>query len=323
MAHAYLLVGPPHVGKLTLAMNLAQSVNCRRSPVEQSLPPDFKVLSCGSCAQCTRIAAGHHADVLVMGVGRGDVGGTARTVIGIDEVKAALQQASLKPYEGACRVIIFDGAEFMSEEAANAILKSLEEPPPQVIILLLTANEEALLSTIRSRCCRLLLRPTPKQQVLDRLVAEHRAGPEDAERLSRLSRGCLGWAIGALGDSQVLEQRQAELERILETGEAGLEERFGYVAELASLFVKDRESVRQLLYLWLDWWRDLMLIKEGAEEYIHNTEWLTPLRLQATGLTVAQIVGLVKRLLQTLEALDANANARLALETLMINLPRK
>lgn len=220
-------------------------------------------------------------------------------------------------------MIIFDGAEFMSEEAANALLKSLEEPPPQVMIVLLTANEETLLSTIRSRCCRLLLRPTAKQEVVDRLVSEHQADPEDAERLSRLSRGCLGWAIGALGNSEVLEQRRAELERIRETSEAGLEGQFAYVAELAALFAKDRESARQLLYLWLGWWRDLLLIKEGAEEYIHNTEWLTPLRLQAGGLTTAQLVGFVKRLVQTLEALDANANARLALETLMINLPKQ
>lgn len=69
MAHAYLLVGPPHVGKMTLALNLAQGVNCLHPPVEVSLAPDFGALSCGSCVQCTRIAAGHHADVLVTGVG--------------------------------------------------------------------------------------------------------------------------------------------------------------------------------------------------------------------------------------------------------------
>lgn len=312
IAHAYLLVGPPHVGKMTLALNLAQSVNCLQSTSGEP---------CGSCTQCTRIARGYHADVRIIGVVRGEENGPSRTVIGIDDVKAALHQASLKPYEGACEVIIFDGAESMSEEAANALLKTLEEPPPQVLILLLTANEEALLPTIRSRCRRLLLRPTPKQKIVERLVSEHQTDPQQAERLARLSRGCLGWALSALSNSELLEQLGAELDRIRETSEAGLEVRFGYASELASLFSKDRESARQLLYLWLRWWRDLLLIKEGTEEYIHNIEWSTQLRLQATRLTTPQIVGFIKRLLQTLHALDSNANSRLALEVLMLNLP--
>ena len=311
LAHAYLLAGPPHVGKMALALSLAQSLNCLGGP---GAP-------CGECVQCTRIAVGHHADVRVIGVGRGQENGPSRTVIGIDDVKEALHRAHLKPYEGTFGVIIFDGAESMSEEAANALLKTLEEPPPQVVMLLLTANEGALLPTIRSRCRRLLLLPMPKEQMVEKLVAAHHADPQEAEQVARLSRGCLGWAISALGDPGLLEQRRLELVRVQEACEPGLERRFGYAADLASLFSKDRESARQSLYLWLRWWRDLLLIKEGAEEYVHNTDWLTQLRLQATGLTPAQIVDFVKCLLQTLEALDSNASARLALEVLMLSLP--
>ena len=311
LAHAYLLAGPPHVGKMALALSLAQSLNCLDGP---GAP-------CCECVQCTRIARGHHADVRVVGVGRSQENGPSRTVIGIDDVKETLHRAHLKPYEGTFGAIIFDGAESMSEEAANALLKTLEEPPPQVVMLLLTANEGALLPTIRSRCRLLLLLPMSKEQIVEKLVAAHHAGPEEAEQVARLSRGCLGWAISALGDPGLLEQRRLELVRVQEACEPGLERRFGYAAELASLFSKDRESARQLLYLWLRWWRDLLLIKEGAEEYVHNTDWLTQLRLQATGLTPAQIVDFVKCLLQTLEALDSNASARLALEVLMLSLP--
>ena len=77
-----------------------------------------------------------------------------------------------------------------------------------------------------------------------------------------------------------------------------------------------------MLYLWLRWWRDLLLIKEGAEHYLHNSDRLDPLRLQASQLSTGQVVGFIKRLNRTLEALDANANPRLALETLMLGLPR-
>ena len=333
LSHAYLLVGPPHVGKMTLALNLAQSVNCLQGP---GAP-------CGSCTQCSRIAAGHHADVRIVGVGRRETSGetdggsghadsradaievprSARsTVIGIDDVRDVLHQVNLKPFEGSRIVVIFDGAESLSEEAANALLKTLEEPPPQVVVLLLTTNEESLPSTILSRCQRLVLLPLSKEQLAERLVADHQARPEEAERLARLSRGCLGWAINALKDPRVLEQREAELDRLKEACEAGLSLRFGYAAELATLFSRDRESAIQLLYVWLRWWRDLMLIKEGDQEFITNDDQLTALSLQATQLTIGRIVQVIESLIHTIEALEHNANPRLTLEALMLGLPR-
>ena len=311
LAHAYLLVGPPQVGKMTLALSLAQGVNCLNGP---GAP-------CGECSQCVRIAQGNHADVRVVGIAQREENGPTRTVIGIADVKEALHQANLKPYEGACTVIVFDGAEAMSEEAANALLKTLEEPPPQVLILLLTSNEEALLSTIRSRCRSFGLLPVPKQQMQEKLQVDHDVDPELAEGVARLSRGCMGWAINAATDRQILEQRKADLAHLQEICGSALQERFNYANELAAQFFRDRDSTRASLYLWLRWWRDLVLIKEGAERYVQNQDQLTALRLQATELTTAQIVAFIKVLNQTLEALDSNANARIALEVLMLNLP--
>ena len=214
-----------------------------------------------------------------------------------------------------------DGAESMSDEAANALLKTLEEPPPQVMFLLLTANEGAVLPTVRSRCQTLGLLPLPKDQLVERLITDFQARPEQAEQLYRLSRGCLGWAINALEDSQVLEQRQADLEKMQETLDAGLETRFTYANEVASLFGSDRDAAKDLLALWLRWWRDLLLIKEGAEEFLHNADHAESLRRQASGLSTPQIVQFINRLMQTLGSLDSNANPRLAMEVLMLNLP--
>ena len=311
-AHAYLLVGPPHVGKMTLALNLAQSVNCLQGP---GAP-------CGQCIQCTRIRLGHHADVRILSLSQGDPEGPPRTVIGISDVKEILRQVNLKPFEGTNSVIIIDSVELMSEEAANAILKTLEEPPPQVLILLLTTDEESMLTTIRSRCRRLVLLPLAKDKMVDMLVAEHQASHQDAEMLSRLSRGCLGLAINAINDGgETRGQREEELARLMETCRSGLEIRFTYASELAGLFYRDREAVKQSLYFWLRWWRDLLLIKEGGEGYIHNTDRQTELRLQASQLSTTEIVGFIKILLETLEALVRNASARLALEVLMLGLP--
>ena len=311
-AHAYMLVGPRHVGKMTLALNLAQAVNCSQDPAAP----------CRECNQCLRIAQGLHADVRILSVGRTDSEGPTRTAIGIDDVKEVLREVNLKPFEGACRVIIFETADLMSEEAANALLKTLEEPPEQALILLLTANEEAVLPTIRSRCQRLLLLTLAKEKLEEYLVEEHQASAEDADRLARLSRGCPGWAISALHDTDsMLQRRDEELDRLNEICGSGLAERFSFANDLANRFYKDRNMAKESLFLWLRWWRDLLLIKEGGEEYVINADRLTELRLEATRLTTSQIFHFIKRLLDTLEALDRNASARLTLEVLMLDLP--
>ncbi len=310
-SHAYLLSGPPHVGKMALAVNLSQAVNCLEGP---GVP-------CGSCTQCTRIAQRLHADVRTVAPGQGEEARSARTMIGISDIKEVLRRVSLNPYEGSSSVVIFDGAESMTDDAANALLKTLEEPPPQVMFLLLTADDGAVLPTVRSRCQTLTLLPLSKEQMVDRLTTDRHQTNEKAEQLYQLSRGCLGWAISALDDAQVLEQRQADLEKMQETLDAGLETRFTYANEVASLFGNDREAAKDLLALWLRWWRDLLLIKEGAEEFLHNADHAHSLRSQASGLSTPQIVQFIHHLMQTLSGLDSNVSPRLAMEVLMLNLP--
>ena len=311
LAHAYLLVGPAQVGKRTLAVNLAQAVNC--------LSPD--VAPCGDCPQCRRIAASLHPDVLVIGIRKGEDGGPARREIGIGNVREVQRQANLKPYEGSCRVFIFDGAEYMSEEASNSLLKTLEEPPPQVLIVLLTTAEEALLPTIRSRCRRLEMRPLPLTAVADELMNTHSLASEKAGHLARLSMGCLGWALSALGDPALMESREEELEHITQLPSATLADRFNYAAELSSLIFRNRERGREVLQLWLRWWRDLLIVKEGAGEFVHNIDKAEALSLRASRFTTAQVREFIEAIMGTFDALEHNANPRLALEVLMLKLP--
>ena len=312
LAHAYLLAGPQHVGKMTLAVELAKALNC----LEQDGAP------CGSCVQCTRIAAGNHADIRIVGVAPREEGDPTRTVIGIPEVREVLHQVSLKPYEGSQIVVIFDGVEALSDEGANALLKTLEEPPDEVTFLLLSSNEESLLSTIRSRCSLLSLLPVPQRQMIEALTARESVEVERAAELARLSRGCYGWAYRVLHGTEVWEAREQTLDRVYEVCRAGLAERFEYASELATQFSRERETARQVLFEWQRWWRDLLLIKEGAESYMHNADRDEELRLHATSVTTQQAVGFLERLQTTLEALDRNANPRLACEVLMLNLPK-
>jgi DNA polymerase-3 subunit delta' len=240
--------------------------------------------------------------------------------ITIDAIRELEHTVNLNPFEGSRTVIIIDGAGTMTIDASNALLKTLEEPPPGVLFLLLTDDEEVLLPTIRSRCQTLQLLPMSRRQMIDFLTQQRSLSDEDADRLYRLSRGCLGWALAALEDPQILDQRRADLERMRETIGAGLDTRFNYANEVASLFGSNRPAARELLALWLRWWRDLLLIKEGAEEYLHNADLSVELRAHAETLTVPQIAAFIRRLQDTMAALDANASPRLALETLMLHL---
>ena len=310
-SHAYLLTGPPHVGKLTLALEIAQAVNCLHGP---GAP-------CGQCLQCRRVADRLHADVRIVDLEftRTVSGRENATAISIDAVRDLERSVNLSPVEGSRSVVIIDGASTMTVDAANALLKTLEEPPSGVLFLLLTDEEESLLSTIRSRCQTLQLLPMSRQQMIDHLAHNHAVAEAEADRLYRLSRGCLGWALQALADPQLLDQRQADLERMLDTLAAGLDAKFAYANEVASLFGSNRPAARELLSLWLRWWRDLLLVKEGAVDFLHNSDHADALRAHAEQLTTAQIAAFIRRLLDTLAALDANASPRLALETLMLH----
>lgn len=320
LGHAYLLAGPPHVGKMSLALDLAAAVNCAGANDYSSLP-DGEAGPCWQCDPCSRVRRGVHADLSVLTVG-GD--SRVQTRISIEQIREAENFLSVTPVEGGWKVIVIDGAETLSAgqgESTNALLKTLEEPPERVLLLLLTTEEQAILPTIRSRCRLLALKPMPGDALAEYLASQRGAEAEHARRLARLARGCPGWAITALDDPDVLETRSAELDRIADPDSVPLDQRFSYANTLANGFSRDRESVRQTLYLWQGWWRDLLLVKEGVPGYVQNADRRNELETIAPNVASADIVEFLKRVQTTLAALDANASARLALESMMLGVP--
>jgi DNA polymerase-3 subunit delta' len=303
IAHAYLLVGPRHVGKGTLAVNLAQALNC-----------DGPEVPCGECRSCQRISEGKHADVTPIGL-------DSRTEIGIDDIRGLQRLANLPPYEGKCKVFIIDEAEYLSTEAANSLLKILEEPPPRVVWLLLAAEEERLLPTIISRCQRLELKPVSSERVQEVLVNSYNLDTDKAQLLTRLCHGRLGWAVSVLANDDILQQRSQKIDRLVSLLTAGLEQRFAYAQELAVQFSQNRKAGAETIEVWLDWWRDLMLTKGGCQDAIINVDYRTVLEEQASGLSLSEIKESLTNLGLLQEAISKNVNPRLALEWLMLNLP--
>ena len=294
--HAYLFAGPPHLGKTTLAVQFAQALNCTgdASP-------------CGECPACARIAKGEHADVRLIGVDPEATEGP-RTLIGIGAVRDIIHTAYLRPYEGRKRVFIITEADLLSADAANALLKILEEPPPDVVLILLSNNAEGVLPTVRSRCQTLEFRPLPIEAVARVLREEEGLGEEQAQVLARLSRGCIGWAIGAGRDDALYAGVHQRLEHAVDAIEGGLDARFSYAEELARRFQRDRSTGREDLYLLLRWLRDVLLIQQGLGELIVNLSWKDTLERHAAGLTQAAAAGWAREVIQTIEALERNAN---------------
>lgn len=311
LAHAYLFAGPARTGKMTLALNLAQGVNCLGAE-----PP------CGECAACRRIKEGKYTDVQVVRRLE-DEGGRVKADISIDQIREVERQANLKAYEGQHRVFIIDEAEAMTTEAANCLLKTLEEPPPQVFLLLLTARDRRLLPTIVSRCRRVETKLLPLSLVERALQERWGVDPEKALVLARLSAGRLGWAIAAHAEDRLLEERSHRLARLIETATSPRSQRLAFAGELASQYGRDADSVQEMLELWRGWWRDLLLQKAGSQGTITNVNLEASVRDEAAQYDLAAI----RRFLQSIEdagwQLERRANPLLVMEVLMLSLPQR
>ncbi len=306
-AHAYLITGQEHIGKMKLALTLAQALNCTGDN-----PP------CDACTACAKIAAGGHADVRIIGLAADEE--KEKKSISTEQVQDMQHDANLPPFEGRHKVFIIDNADLLSLNAANRLLKTLEEPVPNVTFILLTVNETLLPVTVVSRCQRLELMPVNAEDIAAALV-ERGMETEKADLLARLSHGCPGWAFTAAEDEGLLASRNEEMERLLEIIRGDTVARFTWVAQVAARFSQNRKAVYSLLDTWRDYWRDLMLVKLGCHAMITNIDRKEEIDHLAAGYDLEAIRRFISGIEATAGQLRRNVNPRLALEVLMIDIP--
>jgi DNA polymerase III subunit delta' len=330
--HGVVLAGGQGSGKYTLALMLAQALNCL-SPTETNGLPDF----CGKCANCVRIAQAAdldarfaeavearenlreadkketrlfvqtHPDVLVIPPD------PPQMMIKVDQVRRVIETIYYRPAEGRERVYIFTDSAFM-KEAANSLLKILEEPPEFATIFLLTENAGELLPTIRSRAAVFTLGALPAEEI-EAYLAKHRPEWKPAQRalVARLSEGAVGRARGfdlaaysaardhalAILNSALRGGEHSELFKITESYRAGAEGK-----------AKTEELIRTLYSLL----RDLMFVQSGAAGMVRNTDISSDLKRLAESADFEWIAAASDRLAEVERGMRRNLLRSLSLD---------
>ncbi len=303
--HAYLFAGPSSIGKTTLARAFAARLNC--------LHEDEAARPCGECRACQKIASGNHPDIAL--VEAEEVGGTLK----IEQVRELMHRLSLRPYEGRYRVGILRRFHEARPQAADALLKTLEEPPPYVVLLLTAENVNLLPKTILSRCQPLRLRPVPVSQVAAALESRWGAEPERAELLAQLSGGRMGWAVRALTDPDALTFRDValdDLEHILAENRVG---RFERAQTLAN--PKRKAELRETLVLWQSFWRDVILVLSESRVSPVNRDRRALLNRLARELPLEEATAALQATRACLDDVGTNVNNRLAVEVMLLAYP--
>jgi len=300
--NSLIFAGPEGSGKRAMALTLAKALNCQARPE----PPVFD--ACDECASCRAIDAGSHPDVMALAV--------EVQKVKVEQTELIKQMAYLRPMTGARRVFIVDDAKAMSAEAANSLLKVLEEPPSFSHIILLTDSPHLLLPTIRSRCRLLTFSPIGREEI-EKALLDRDFSPEQAGILALLVDGNLDRAkelewdeVAALKDSawglfEALssEDRSSEfLERFGTVPKAVLEE-FGEVLEVFASFARDM----------------LLLGLGGDRALLLNPDFEDRLRAAAAAWDTPRLLGLVAQLDALIGELDKNMNKSLLATTFFSN----
>ncbi|MGE5205441.1 MAG: ATP-binding protein [Chlamydiota bacterium] len=331
--HALILSGPRGAGKYTLAQMVAKAMNCLEKPRDADGLPDF----CGRCANCTRIAQADdlearfaeaveareglrdtdkretrifvqtHPDVLVIPPD------PPQMLIKVDQVRRVIETIYYRPGEGHHRVYIFTQSAFM-KEAANSLLKVLEEPPEFATLFLLTENPGQLLPTIRSRCISLGLAALPAEEIEHDLATQRpQWSPKQRALVARLAEGAIGRARSF--DVETYSAARADALVLLRSALAGADHSALFqVTEAYRAGAEGQEKTQRLIRALYSLLQDLVFLANRTPELVRNTDIGGELKSLAAGVDFAWLAAASERLGEVESGMRRNLLRSLSLD---------
>jgi DNA polymerase-3 subunit delta' len=304
LRQAYLFSGPGGIGKKRLAIRFTQAILCQQSP-----NPGEPCLTCHTCDRVLRL---EHPDLFPVSVEE------KNTQIRIDQIRELVHSLSLSPYEAKNRLGLLLDMENANVNTQNALLKTLEEPPDPVILILTATSNQALLDTITSRCEEIKLNFVPIPVIKQGLMNLDQISPDRAEFLAHISGGRPEKALDYFHHPDNLELRSTLLDDHFQILQSNSVRRFSY----ASQVLKNKDQIENLIETWFLLWHDILNQAAGSQAPIRNIDRVDDINkiLLSVDLASAQdILGLFR---SAQELLSENANPKLTLEDLFLQLPR-
>ena len=302
IAHAYLFHGDEGIGKRLVALRFAQAINCESGDGSDA---------CGECRSCLQIEARTHPDFLAIAPDPE----LANPQIKIEQIRELEQQIIYHPLVGRKKIFLIDEADRMTQGAANALLKTLEEPPDHSVLLLVSGRPSALLPTVRSRCQALRFAPPARTQVEAALIVKREIPPADARLLAAATQSRLGAALSM----DLAATRAAHDELCALASPPTLRSVATVLTAAEALHKSDRgPEVLDWLSLWV---RDLLLVCVGADQTHLIHEDRLPLLQNATRMAqIDQLAGLLDDIDALQRSAGRNLNLQMALETVLLRL---
>ncbi len=241
VSHAYIFEGEKGTGKRMLAEAFAVTLQCTG---EGEKP-------CGSCHSCIQAASGNHPDIIC-------VQHEKPSSISVDDIRVQVaDDVQIRPYNGRYKIYMIPGAEKMTVQAQNALLKTIEDPPDYVILLLLTENEEALLETVRSRCVTLHLEPVPDETIRRYLIEEIGVSEYQADVCATFAQGNVGKAVRLASSEDFNAIKTSVMYLVRNADRMEISAIIEYVKEIQEYKI----SIQDYLDLLALWYRDLIYYK--------------------------------------------------------------
>jgi DNA polymerase III subunit delta' len=299
LAHAYLFAGPKGAGKKQMALHVAKSLFC----------PEREADACGACLTCRRIEAGNHPDVLLI-----EPDGAS---IKIDQIRALQKEMAMRAVESAHKVYIVEHVDRMTTQAANSLLKFLEEPPAGVVALLLTEHSHAILPTILSRCQIVQFTPLSADVIAERLQAE--GVPAGIARAASHITTNLEEARALSQSDWFAQLRNLVIQLVQECKQRNAAALYT-IHDLLQKSDKIKEELPLFLDLLILWLRDILYVQVDRHAHLINSDQQDVLQGQALVWTKAELLHGIDLVMETKNRIERNANAQLALERLVLQI---